>query len=68
MSKLREFRKSQSMTQADLAKRVGVKKPTISRIETGERVPSVGLIKRIIAVSKGALTADDLLSHEETAA
>lgn len=62
MSKLRDFRKSKEMTQADLARKVGVRKPTISRIESGARVPSVSLIRRLIEFSGGELTADDLLA------
>ena len=61
MSKLREYRQSQGLSQEQFAKSVHVRKATISRIENGQRVPSVGLISRICEVSKGALSANDFI-------
>ena len=48
--KLDEMRKEKNMTQAELAKRIGVAQNTISQVETGERRPSVELAKRIAGV------------------
>lgn len=61
MSKLREYRLSQGLSQEEFAKSVLVRKATISRIENGQRMPSVGLQARIRSISNGALSADDLL-------
>lgn len=61
MSKLREYRQAQGLSQEEFAKGVRVRKATISRIENGQRVPSVGLISRICEFSKGALTANDFV-------
>lgn len=62
MSKIRDYRKSIGLSQEAFAKALNVGKPTISRIETGKRQPSVGLITRICELSKGILTANDLIS------
>lgn len=62
MSKIREYRKSIGFSQEKFARALNVRKTTISRIETGKRTPSVGLITRICELSHGALTANDLIS------
>ena len=61
MSKLREYRISKGLSQQDLAASVGVKKAAISRIEMGKRVPSMGLVARLVEVSAGELCADDFM-------
>ena len=70
MSKLREYRIARGLSQQDLAASVGVKKSAISRIEKGKRVPSMGLVSRIVEVSEGELCADDFMPlvplHSET--
>lgn len=70
MSKLREYRAAHGLTQSDLAERVGVKKATISRIENGERTPSMSLVSRICSATKGELTANDfmIVSNDASAA
>ena len=73
MSKLRAFRISKGLSQQDLAASVGVQKAAISRIEKGQRVPSMGLVARLVDVSDGELSADDFMPlvpsspEEETA-
>lgn len=62
MSKIREYRKSIGLSQQEFARALNVQKTTISRIENGKRTPSVGLITRICELSKGKLTANDLIS------
>lgn len=61
MSRLRAFRTNHGLSQADFAKSVGVKKATISRIEKGHRVPSMGLVSRMVEISQGELSADDFM-------
>ena len=61
MSKLRAYRVSRGLSQQDLAASVGVKKSAISRIEKGKRVPSMGLVARIVELSEGELSADDFM-------
>lgn len=40
---------------------VGVYQSTVHRWETGERAPSAGAMRRIIAATNGEVSADDLL-------
>lgn len=44
---LRAIRKKKGFTQADLAKKAGIPRPTISRIENGERNVTMRKLKRI---------------------
>ena len=62
MSKLRAFREKRGLSQEDFAKSVGVKKTTISRIESGHRVPSMGLVSRICEATSGEVTANDFMA------
>jgi DNA-binding XRE family transcriptional regulator len=61
MTKLREYRVARGLSQSTFAASVGVKKATISRIEKGKRVPSMGLVARIVEISGGELSADDFM-------
>lgn len=61
MNKLRAYRLSKKLSQSDLAASVGVKKSAISRIEKGKRVPSMGLVARIVEISDGELSANDFI-------
>ena len=44
---LREVRKSQGMTQESLADRVGTKKSSISRLESGRYNPSLDFLVKV---------------------
>lgn len=68
MSKLRQYRTTHDLTQSEFAESVGVKKATISRIENGERMPSMSLVSRICEVTKGELSANDFMVVSEEAA
>lgn len=46
-TRIKELRARDSLTQADLAKQVGVRRETISFVENGEYNPSLLLAKRI---------------------
>ena len=49
-TRIKELRARDSLTQADLAKQVGVRRETISFVENGEYNPSLLLAKRIAHV------------------
>ena len=49
-TRIKELRARDSLTQADLAKRVGVRRETISFVVNGEYNPSLLLAKRIASV------------------
>ena len=46
-TRIKEFRARAGLTQADLAKKVGVRRETISFVENGEYNPSLLLAARI---------------------
>ncbi len=49
---LRKARERRKLTQAALAKQVGVHRITIVRLETGDRRPSMDLLQRLAKVLK----------------
>ena len=50
--RIRKIREDKGLTQSELAKRIGVKSPTISRYESGENHPSPEMLSKI-AVALG---------------
>lgn len=64
--KLRDLRNERNLSQAQLAKRIGVTSSTVALYETGDRLPS---LPRLIALSKSlGVTTDYLLgvsSHKD---
>lgn len=57
--KLRDLRNERNLSQAQLAKRVGVTSSTVALYETGDRLPS---LPRLIALSRSlGVTTDYLL-------
>lgn len=48
-NRIKELRTAKGWTQQDLAKRVGVVKSTISKVEAESKVPSTKLLVRIAA-------------------
>ncbi len=57
---LKKARERRKLTQAELAKRVGVHQVTIARLETGVRRPSADLLQRLAKVLK--VKMEDLLT------
>ncbi len=56
---LKKARERRKLTQAALAKKVGVHQVTIARLETGVRRPSADLLQRLAKVLK--VKMEDLL-------
>ena len=59
---VRERRKAQRMTQAELAELVSVSRQTIIAVEQGDYAPSVYLALRIARALGG--TVEELFTHE----
>ena len=58
-NKLRNLRNERNLSQAQLAKRIGVTSSTVALYETGDRLPS---LPRLIALSRSlGVTTDYLL-------
>lgn len=55
---LRKFRAKRKLTMADFAEIMGVTSATISRWETGERVPESKYWAKLKQVTGGKITAD----------
>ena len=47
-SLIREARRRAGLTQAELARRAGVPRSTVARIESGARVPSTAMVERLV--------------------
>lgn len=61
-NRLRELRKSKNMTRKDLADRLFVSQPTISRWETGDRQPDIttmSMLAELLNISLSELMADE---------
>ena len=58
---LSEWLSRHGRTQRGAAEELGVAASTLCRILGGERSPSASLMRRIIAMTNGAVTANDLL-------
>jgi putative transcriptional regulator len=63
-TRIKELRARDSLTQADLAKKVGVRRETISFVENGEYNPSLLLAKRIAHVFDEAI--EEIFIFEES--
>jgi transcriptional regulator with XRE-family HTH domain len=48
---VREARLRAHLSQAELARRAGVAKSTVARIETGTRVPTTALVERLVCAA-----------------
>ena len=55
---LRRARRAASLTQAELADRAGVPQSTIGRIESGQAVPRVDMLSRLLALCGWDLRAE----------
>lgn len=53
--RLRQFREKRGWTQETLAKKVGVARVTIARIEIGNRRPSLDLLERLARALRGKI-------------
>jgi putative transcriptional regulator len=64
---LAEYRKRQGMTQAEIAERIGRDTATVCRYEKGTRIPDLRTIRKIKAVTNGAVAEDDWAAEESAA-
>lgn len=62
--RLRGLRRTRAMTLADLAEVTGTSQATLSRLESGERRPSVELLLRLARIYR--LTLDELVDAPDT--
>lgn len=62
---LRNWRASHGKSLDELAATIGISKASLSRIETFEQSPSLGVIISIVWATKGEVNADDFLPEPE---
>jgi transcriptional regulator with XRE-family HTH domain len=62
-ARLRELRLAAGLTQAELARRTGIHRPNIARVEAGRHTPSLETLARI-ANAIGVSTTHVLVSRE----
>lgn len=62
-NRIEEYRKTQGLTQTELAKMAGISRPFLSNIETGAAVPTVSVASEIAKVLKK--TMDELFPQME---
>jgi transcriptional regulator with XRE-family HTH domain len=58
---VRKYRLACKLKLRELAARIDISVPSLSKIERGKQVPSLELISRLIKLSRGKLRADDFL-------
>jgi transcriptional regulator with XRE-family HTH domain len=69
--RLRSARLERFWSQADLATRAGVSKLTISRLETGDRAPSLRTVRALadaLGIEPGQLARTDEVAEQKKAA
>jgi putative transcriptional regulator len=66
-TRIKELRARDGLTQADLAKQVGVRRETISFVENGEYNPSLLLAKRIAFVFEETIEEIFIFDEDELA-
>lgn len=61
MKGLKVLRKSQNLTQAELAAKTGISRVSVTRYETGERSPSIKAAQKLAAAL--GCTIDELVKN-----
>lgn len=62
--KLQEYRKKENKTQQDMANDLGVFQSVIQKWESSETIPRPESMQKIIAYTKGEVTANDFYGVE----
>lgn len=53
--------KQSGMTQEVIARRLGVSRSYVTQLAQGKRTPSLQVVRSILLIANGSLTAEDLL-------
>jgi transcriptional regulator with XRE-family HTH domain len=59
---LRAYRRKHGLSQDAIAQTASTTKATISRIEAGSLDPTFDLMRRLLAATKGEISADELIA------
>jgi transcriptional regulator with XRE-family HTH domain len=66
--KLSDYMEMAKITDQDFAGRVGLERSTVTRLRNGKTVPSFQTLERIHAETKGAVSFNDFLHEQDSAA
>tara|TARA_R110002020_G_scaffold472101_1_gene699756 strand:+ start:373 stop:573 length:201 start_codon:yes stop_codon:yes gene_type:complete len=61
MVTFRNWIKQSGMTQEVIARRLGVSRSYVTQLAQGKRTPSLKVVRNILLIANGSLTAEDLL-------
>lgn len=64
--KLRPYLDEQNITPADFARMIKVEPASVHRYLTGERIPRMEILGRIIQVTRGAVQANDFFASAQS--
>lgn len=62
-TRLRTFRRREGLTIRDLALRIGISPSHLSRIERRTHVPSLRVVEKLVAETRGFVRADDFVER-----
>ena len=63
---MRRIRKSRGISQTELANRVGMRQPAITRLENGHHVPTWRTLEKIASALDAKIEVDVIASDETT--
>jgi transcriptional regulator with XRE-family HTH domain len=61
MVTFRNWIQQSGMTQEVIARRLGVSRSYVTQLAQGKRTPSLKVVRNILLIANGSLTAEDLL-------
>lgn len=61
---LADYLTQHDLTHEGFARMIGCEQPTVSRFVAGARIPSPVLMRKIVEVTNGAVTANDFFGIE----
>jgi len=62
--KLAAYLRSRNLKHQEFAALIGCEQPTVTRFVRGRRIPSAALMRRIVEVTEGEVTANDFFEAE----
>ena len=62
---IKEARTAAGLTQAELARRAGTSQPAVAAYESGNKIPTVITLERLLRVAGATLTASHLEAADE---
>lgn len=64
---LQDWLSSQEVSDADFAARIGVTRQALYRYKNGQRMPRIGILRKIISETAGQVSARDFIERHSEA-